>query len=184
MCLISYAILDRPSFRQALFTALISDRSGKKMSKSSGNVLSPDTMVAEHGIDAMRLSVLHNSTDYKYVIHEVPGTVRRLLHKMVNVRQFLNLRHGDTVSKVYVKDAAYLDQVKLHFLRSIREMRFNEAYFILDDYVKKTLSQLLCTALSGSKVLDGTLLYAFQRLLEMVEYLAPKFYLEHVDVLE
>ncbi len=44
-------------FREVFFTALIRDESGKKMSKSSGNVIDPLEVIERYGADALRFTL-------------------------------------------------------------------------------------------------------------------------------
>ena len=58
----SVATTKRAPYRQVLTHGLILDQSAKKMSKSLGNVVSPDDVIAQHGADILRL--LFASVDF------------------------------------------------------------------------------------------------------------------------
>ncbi|MBE7189459.1 class I tRNA ligase family protein, partial [Jatrophihabitans endophyticus] len=56
-----YAMDDQVPFRTVLLHGLVRDSSGKKMSKSKGNVVDPLLWMDEYGADAVRLSLLQGA---------------------------------------------------------------------------------------------------------------------------
>jgi len=49
-------------FQKVLLHGLIRDKWGKKMSKSLGNGVEPDELIAKYGCDSLRLFLLENNT--------------------------------------------------------------------------------------------------------------------------
>ncbi len=56
-----YAMDGAPPFRTVLLHGLVRDASGKKMSKSRGNVIDPLVWINQYGADALRLSLLQGA---------------------------------------------------------------------------------------------------------------------------
>ncbi len=73
--LLSAATLDRPPFKAVLTHGFTVDEQGRKMSKSIGNVVSPQTVVDSIGADALRLWV--SSVDYS---RDIPVSQKLIAH--------------------------------------------------------------------------------------------------------
>jgi valyl-tRNA synthetase len=58
MVMASYAFLDEPPFREVLFTGIVRDVEGRKMSKSLGNSPDPIDLIDNYGADALRCSLV------------------------------------------------------------------------------------------------------------------------------
>lgn len=52
---------DRAPFETIYLHGLVRDAQGRKMSKTTGNVLDPLDVIAEHGADALRYSLVTGS---------------------------------------------------------------------------------------------------------------------------
>ena len=61
--LTSVATKGKAPYKEVLTHGFIVDEQGRKMSKSIGNVIAPQTLIKEFGVDIVRLWVL--SSDYK-----------------------------------------------------------------------------------------------------------------------
>jgi valyl-tRNA synthetase len=57
MVMMGLHFTDKEPFRVVHLTGLVRDAGGQKMSKTKGNVLEPDVLIAEHGADAMRFTL-------------------------------------------------------------------------------------------------------------------------------
>jgi isoleucyl-tRNA synthetase len=55
---IAAAVFDETAYRNVVVNELVLDHSGQKMSKSRGNVVEPEAVIARHGADAVRLYLL------------------------------------------------------------------------------------------------------------------------------
>jgi valyl-tRNA synthetase len=58
MIMASYAFLDEPPFGEVLFTGIVRDEQGRKMSKSLGNSPDPIGLIDDYGADALRCSLV------------------------------------------------------------------------------------------------------------------------------
>jgi valyl-tRNA synthetase len=62
MVMLSVELTGRVPFRTAYLHGLVTDAAGQKMSKSKGNVLDPAAVVARHGTDVLRFSLVTASS--------------------------------------------------------------------------------------------------------------------------
>jgi valyl-tRNA synthetase len=94
-----YAMDGQPPFRTVLLHGLVRDSSGKKMSKSRGNVIDPLVWIDEYGADAVRMSLLQGAnpgadqaTNEEWVVG-----ARNFCTKLWNATRFAML-NGATVA--------------------------------------------------------------------------------------
>ena len=78
---ISTILFDRNAYRNVICLGLILDDKGQKMSKSRGNILSPDQVFAQYGADALRWLFFTSPVGESYRVG--PATLQEV------VRQFL-----------------------------------------------------------------------------------------------
>ena len=82
MAMLGLALLDEPPFETVYLSGLIRDPYGKKMSKTTGNVVDPLGIIDATGADALRFSLIHGAT---------PGLDQRFGEaKVENARNFAN----------------------------------------------------------------------------------------------
>ena len=78
-------------FKDVYLNGIIRDKSGKKMSKSLGNVIDPLDMTAKYGTDAVRFSLLMQavpSKDIPYSEDSITGA-RNFCNKIYNASRFI-----------------------------------------------------------------------------------------------
>ena len=94
-----YAMDGEPPFRTVLLHGLVRDASGKKMSKSRGNVIDPLVWMDAYGADAVRLSLLQgaNPGADQAINEEWVVGARNFCNKVWNATRFA-LINGATVS--------------------------------------------------------------------------------------
>lgn len=91
MILTSVYALDEIPFKEVYIHGILRDENGKKFSKSSGNNIDPLDVIASHGCDALRWSVLIGTTpgnDSRYYQEKVDGA-RNLVNKLWNISRYL-----------------------------------------------------------------------------------------------
>jgi len=103
LLVIAVLLFDRPAYRACLTTGLVLDESGRKMSKSKGNVLEPLAILAKYGADAVRWTFLQ--LDYTEPARLGEETIRkvaaRTLGTLANVVAFhLGNARADGLSPV------------------------------------------------------------------------------------
>src|SRR3989344_1915555 len=78
-------------FQTVFLHGLVRDKDGKKMSKTTGNVINPLQMIEKYGTDALRLSLLMGTTsgsDLK-IIEEKIKARRNFVNKLWNISRFI-----------------------------------------------------------------------------------------------
>lgn len=116
-------------FRRTLLAGMITDKNGKKMSKSKGNGIDPIEMIDKYGADALRLSLMVGTTPGNNArLHEDKiKRYRNFATKLWNVSRFMHLRFPDTFadqsfdSSVVPKAATLADQWILSRLTEARD---------------------------------------------------------------
>jgi isoleucyl-tRNA synthetase len=143
------------------------DAQGKKMSKSLGNVVTPDQIVEKIGTDGLRLWVASNDYDSDPVVSELLlKNVSEVYRKVRNTCRFLlsNLndfeisRDGVSVEKLYAVDQHAL--VNLHEFNMIMQSSYRErktvaAFAALADYCSKDLSSLYLDVIKDRLYVEG-----------------------------
>lgn len=84
-------------FKDVLLNGIVRDKTGKKMSKSLGNVIDPLDMTAKYGTDAVRFSLLMQSVpgkDIPYAEESIVGA-RNFCNKIYNASRFILMNMQD-----------------------------------------------------------------------------------------
>ncbi|MDR2503871.1 MAG: valine--tRNA ligase [Deltaproteobacteria bacterium] len=127
-------------FREVYIHALVRDADGKKMSKSTGNVIDPLEMIAKYGADALRFTLTAFAAmgrDIKLAENRIEG-YRHFINKIWNAARFtlLNLPaqedpmpdmplesiHGEAHAWILHR----LEEIKTRAAAAVKEYRFND----------------------------------------------------------
>ena len=87
----SVQLFDRTSYRNCVCLGLILDADGQKMSKSKGNVVSPQEVIDAHGADALRWYYLTSQqpwSGYRFSSEAVGESMRQFLLTLWNTYSF------------------------------------------------------------------------------------------------
>jgi len=93
MIMLGYFATKKPPFRTVVLHGLVRDKKGQKMSKSKGNVINPMVMIDKYGADALRLSLVFETTlgaDINFSEEKVIG-MRNFVNKVWNIGRFIYL---------------------------------------------------------------------------------------------
>jgi len=97
MIIAGYEFRDATPFDEVVFTGLIRDEHGKKMSKSSGNAVDPLKLIDEYGRDALRFTLTHLSFSGSQDINLTPTRLqgsRYFMNKVWNVSKYVIMQIG------------------------------------------------------------------------------------------
>jgi valyl-tRNA synthetase len=137
MMMMGLEFMEEVPFHHVYIHALVRDEHGKKMSKSTGNVIDPLDMISKYGADALRFTLTSFAAmgrDIKLSEQRIEG-YRHFMNKIWNAARFALMNLPETVPAADVSKAESLadkwilhrlDEVKEQVARATREYRFNE----------------------------------------------------------
>ena len=100
-----YEHMGKAPFKHVLFHGLVRDSQGRKMSKSLGNGIDPLEVIDKYGADALRASLVSNSTpgnDMRFYYERVEAC-RNFANKIWNASRFIMM--NDPEGKISATDA-------------------------------------------------------------------------------
>lgn len=118
LLVLSTALLDKPAYKNVICTGLILDKTGKKLSKRSGNFVDPQEIVNKYGSDAVRMyllnsvavqadNLLFNEEDIKImkckIVQWLNGVRFFIEHYLAHIKTY-----GDT--EINIKETNKLDE--------------------------------------------------------------------------
>ncbi len=117
MQMMGHAFLGKPAFPDAVIHGIVRDKSGKKMSKSLGNVVDPLVMMDKHGTDALRFALLAQAFPGKDIAFDEQSVVgaRNFVNKLWNSTRFVLMNLPET-PVVYGIDSKNLETADLWIL--------------------------------------------------------------------
>ncbi len=83
--------MDEIPFSKVYFNPVVADETGKKMSKSKGNVIDPRDMMAKYGTDALRYTLTVDATREQYIAFSEKACEanRNFMNKLWNAARFV-----------------------------------------------------------------------------------------------
>ncbi len=166
--LTSIALTGNAPFKSVLTHGFVVDGEGKKMSKSEGNVLSPQDVIREYGTDILRLWVA--SSDYHgdiRISREILSRLSEAYRKIRNTYRFLLGNIYDfnpDKDKVRYEDLLEIDRWALSKVHSLLKAA-DDSYESFDFYRVYHMLYNFCTIEMSSFYLDilKDRLYTFNR---------------------
>ncbi len=108
-------------FKKVLFTGLVRDAQGRKMSKSLGNGIDPLEIIDKYGADTLRFSLLNGIApggDTRFSEEKVEGC-RNFVNKLWNASRFVLMNAGEEVPKPDPDRFTLADKWILHRLNEV-----------------------------------------------------------------
>ncbi len=102
MMMMGIHFMDEVPFHDVYLHALVRDKHGKKMSKSTGNVIDPLVMIDQYGTDAFRFTLTAFAAQGREIRMDeerVEG-YRRFINKLWNAARFAQMHIGDADSTI------------------------------------------------------------------------------------
>ena len=112
-------------YKQILTHGFVNDGEGKKMSKSKGNVVAPQTIISQYGADILRLWCA--STDYREDVKISENLVKQVAENYRRMRNTVRYLLGNisdfnaTTDRVAYENLTDLDKWALHKLELLKE---------------------------------------------------------------
>ncbi|HYH05166.1 MAG TPA: isoleucine--tRNA ligase, partial [Bacillota bacterium] len=151
------AVYGKAPYRAVLTHGYVVDGEGRKISKSLGNVIPPETIIKEFGVDILRLWVA--SSDYQADIRiskEILKQLAEVYRRIRNTCRFLLSNLNDfnpATDKVAYEDLTELDQWALLRLEKLLR-RVTEAYQNYEFHIQHHAVHNFCTVDLSSLYLD------------------------------
>ncbi len=157
----SMCIDEKPPFKNVLTHGFVVDGSGRKMSQSLGNVISPQDIIKEYGADILRLWVV--SSDYNEDIRiskEILTRLAEAYRKIRNTARFIlsNLYDFDpNTDKVDYDNLRLIDKWALCVMEGVlmdvkntyESFEFYKAYKSIYDFCNEVLSMKYLDMIKG-----------------------------------
>ena len=149
MMMMGLQFMEEVPFRQVYMHALVRDAEGKKMSKSTGNVINPLEMIGKYGTDSLRFTFAAFAAmgrDIRLSEERIEG-YRHFVNKIWNAARFalMNMPDEAFLPLAEKPEAARalphrwilhrLEEVKDEVRKSLAEYRFNDAALTLYTFV-------------------------------------------------
>lgn len=155
--LTSEAMYQRPPFKQVLTHGFVVDENGRKMSKSLGNIITPQDEINKTGADMLRLWIA--SSDYRYEMsagQKVFKGAVDMYRRIRNTLRFLLANTDDFDPKTHAinpKDLISLDKFIMHRAQSVQE-NIIKAYDAMDFHQVTQQVMAFCSQDLGGFYLD------------------------------
>lgn len=137
MMMMGLQFKEQVPFDHVYIHALVRDEHGKKMSKSTGNVIDPLDMIGKYGADALRFTLTSFAAmgrDIKLSEQRIEG-YKHFMNKIWNATRFAMMNLPDEIPAVDVSEADglantwilhRLEEVKKSISEATAEYKFNE----------------------------------------------------------
>jgi valyl-tRNA synthetase len=159
MIMLGYFATKKTPFKTVVLHGLVRDKTGQKMSKSKGNVINPMVMIDKYGADALRLSLVFETTlgaDINFSEEKVIG-MRNFVNKVWNIGRFIYLNQipdsqaepdhasrdkHQIPNKFQIQNFKLLKQLdkefteeKKKYLKLMENFKFSQAMFLIYNFI-------------------------------------------------
>jgi valyl-tRNA synthetase len=197
MMMMGLHFMDEVPFKDVYLHALVRDKHGKKMSKSTGNVIDPLVVMREYGTDAMRFTLTAfaaQGREIKLDEDRIEG-YRYFINKIWNAARFglMHLSECDESIKEVVDNPQGLPTVHQWILsrtattiKDVRsgldEYRFNDVastnyqfiwHEFCDWYLEWIKADLFSDDVTAKKQAQGVLLTVLETILQLIHPITP-----------
>lgn len=168
-------LFDDVTFKNVICAGHIVDEKGEKMSKSKGNILNPDKVIDNVGIDAVRLQfcTVDIGAQKRFGINLVKEAVLPFLNILWNTFQFYKQQTPTEKAEVRIEDKwilSRLNKVIKETTESLENYQIEKALSPLIDFVTNDFSRIYIKLIRNRedknvKKVIGTILDSVSRLL-------------------
>ena len=139
-------LFDDIAYKNVICAGHIVDEKGEKMSKSKGNILNPDQVLKEVGVDATRLQfcTVDIGDSKRFGINLVKEDIIPFLNILWNTYQFYNQIDNDEKAEVKVEDKwiiSRLNSVIKASTEALEAYKIEKALYPIMDFVTKDFSR-------------------------------------------
>lgn len=166
MIMFSLYLTNKVPFKTVYFHGLITDKHGKKMSKSKGNVINPMDFIEEYGADALRMGILvGGNTEAKLspLDEDKVRGYRNFANKIWNVGRFINMKDEElggikdfdaNAMELQKADQEILDKLNrltAEVTKNIEKMKYKYAGESLYQFIWEDLANTYLEAIKDRK---------------------------------
>ena len=155
--LTSEAMYQRPPFKQVLTHGFVVDENGRKMSKSLGNIITPQEEINKTGADMLRLWIA--SSDYRYEMSAGKASFKGATDQYRRIRNTLRFLLANTddfdpaVNSVDINELVSLDKFIIERAQTV-QAQIIDAYDAMDFHQVTQHITAFCSQDLGSFYLD------------------------------
>ncbi|MGO1399916.1 MAG: isoleucine--tRNA ligase [Moraxellaceae bacterium] len=155
--LTSEAIYERPPFKQVLTHGFVVDENGRKMSKSLGNIITPQDEINKTGADMLRLWIA--SSDYRYEMNAGKTAFKGAIDMYRRIRNTLRFLLANTddfdpaSDSIDMDELVSLDKFIIERAQTVQE-KIISAYDAMDFHQVTQHVTAFCSQDLGSFYLD------------------------------
>ena len=155
--LTSEAMYERPPFKQVLTHGFVVDENGRKMSKSLGNIITPQDEINKTGADMLRLWIA--SSDYRYEMSAGKTVFKGAIDMYRRIRNTLRFLLANTddfdpaTNSVDINELVSLDKFIIERTQSV-QAQIIDAYDAMDFHQVTQHIAAFCSQDLGSFYLD------------------------------
>ncbi len=155
--LTSEAMYQRPPFKQVLTHGFVVDENGRKMSKSLGNIITPQEEINKTGADMLRLWIA--SSDYRYEMNAGKTVFKGAIDMYRRIRNTLRFLLANTddfnsaTDSVDIKDLVSLDKFIIERAQTV-QAQIISAYDAMDFHQVTQHITAFCSQDLGGFYLD------------------------------
>lgn len=147
----SVGIREKAPYKNIFVHGFTVDEKGRKMSKSLGNIVSPDTIVKKYGIDVMRFWIAAHSTQHSLIPVSnklLEDSANNLVKIRATIKYLLGIIGTDIDSTFNATKLSHLDKFILHQLSDYVEnvnqfydnFQFNRIIALANNFINTDLS--------------------------------------------
>lgn len=186
MILMSMYAMNEVPFKTVYLHGILTDKNGKKMSKSLGNGIDPLDMIAKYGTDAVRLSLVIGSTpgNSMSIYEEKIGGYRNFVNKIWNAARFALMNLDNKVlsiefkpSQIKTKADKWILTRLQHLIKEVTEdiekFRFSDAGTKIYEFTWGEYCDWYLEISKGDMISQPVLKYVLENLLILLHPFTP-----------
>lgn len=161
--LLGVGVHETAPYKKVVTHGFVVDEKGEKMAKSKGNVISPNTLIEQHGPEVVRTWVA--SSDYHKDIRVSEESLRRASEDFRKVRNTLRfiVANMDETAKYQDVDLYPVDVWIIHQMGDVQRqvvaafdnMEFHRAAHLINEFIRGDLSGIWMNAVKDSLYCDS-----------------------------
>ena len=171
---ISTILFDKPAYKNVICAGLILDKDGEKMSKSKGNIIDPEKIINEVGVDAVRLQmcVADPGNSKRFSIEQMKESVLPFLTVIYNCKTFYEQSEKEKYKK-QIEDEWILSKLNTTILETTKNLEDYELDKALEKIINFTVNDFSRTYIKITRNRSDTRKVLEKCLKEISLMLAP-----------